>query len=527
MRVYAATERECRTQYESIQQDDKYQGYKLPRYPRLFRLYDVASTIILGWVFLKYLVPSPFAQVGKLFYSTFVSDYPIMASHCYVFGRFVIHHTVPEESFGCLVAFLHLTWRLAQRMLDKPRLLNVLLFLLQPEVDIRCFLDKLNSSGACEQKITPLSGKLTAPGSTSSRPYGANRLTHLTDRDLFLCHILCHKITYPGLILYKLRPNRTLEARRKLAQWLSSTTLMATLTFGLLAVIIGAYFASAVLFNQYRYLSAYPDCDLQLTVLFRQGNLTAWSTRLSSHKLATLTFDVFETSILLIDSGLALMYLQLFDIYLNWDLLLYWTHLDKKIRRLLVHSTQMHHQICEGNSMMVSVSSLHQEYNLEIYQLQAELAEFFRQINEVDLLVSDVISHSLLVWLSAFGWGSFRAVQLYATNANGGGLNAMIALMFVFLTYSVASMSILSLQRRCRSSYASLCSLIAYDQSNHKRQFMEIINFYTTKNRTCYTLFHQYPFSTAIFVSVLGWSVTGYLIIDNFSSHHRHSAGGF
>lgn len=541
LRIYSASEKEYRTQFESIEPDNKYQGFRLPRHPWVFRVYNYLSNVIVCWVFFKYFVPAPFAQVGKLFYSTFIGDnLQVLASHCYVFGRFVIYERISEESFGCLLASFHLSWRLTEWLLDRSGLLNVVVFLLQPEVDIRRFLHRLNSSTAYGRRntlvVSSITGKITSV-SIHSTLYVSNSSTHLTDHDLFLCHILCYKVNYPGLVVYRLRPNRTLEAHRRLVRWFSSATLWATLGFGLLALPITSYLIFIVHFNRLRYQNSYPNCNVQLSNPFQQQtDSSLWSTSLGSHHLASLAFDWLETSILWVDSGLALIYLLTFVYFLNRDLLIYWGHLDCKIRRMLLETRQKyailnHHRhfgsgdTTDNSTMIMFGSFLSEEFELEVYQLQAELADFFRQINGVDLLLSDIFSHSLVIWLTTFGLCCSWAVEMYSNSGDAVGVFLLLACLFAFLGFSAAAISLLSLQRNCRLSYPRLCSLMAYDQSRYKRQFIEIINFYTNKNRTCYTLFHLYPFSSATFISIIGWSLTGYLVLDNFNHRRRARAG--
>lgn len=547
LRIYEPTEREYRQKYAPIERDYHYKGFKLPKYPKLFRVYNVSSNILMGWIFFKYLTPRPFAELGKLLYSTFIDEGPELPAHCYVFGRIVIHYQIAEELFGFMLASFHLSWRLAQWMLDRPHLLNVVVFLLQPEADIRRFLAKFNSSASYARQTAPI-GSTGEPDVSLTKFYGQanNGKAQLSSHELFLRNVLCCKITYAaemdeckrhqhhhrhtGRILYRLRPNRTPEAHRKLVQWLSNTTTLSVLGLLSLAFIIASYMTFIILFNRFRYQSAYPDCDQQVARAYRDGTLPRWSTHFGSHHLATLTFDGFENFILWWESGLSLLFLLMFSNYLNQDLLIYWTHLNVKIRRMLAESRQLycvsnyHHRLAyrdeDSNSMIVFVTSLTEEVQQEIYHLQAELGDFFRQINEVDQLISDIISHALVIWLTCFGAFSNKGAEMYSANGNTGyGLVLQGTLLAAFSGFSATSISLLSLQRRCKLSYRSLCSLMAYDQSRYKAHFTEIIKFYTTRNHTCYTLFHQYPFSSATFVSIIGWSITGFLVLDNIS--HR------
>lgn len=508
LRTYKPFERQYRLQFQSKLSKDNNKNedhfsWTFPPFRRIYTVYNVISNILLSWVFLKYLSPGLFADLGRLLATMIGMDATMADENCYVYGRFVLHFELPTESVGCMLASLHLTWRLAQEILYRPSVLDVLLFAMQPEDKVEVFIEKLK--GNCKQE--------------------------LSEYEHFLRHIMCHKVTYhkaegekQARIIYRLRPNRTLTARKSLVHKLAQINTRGLVIFIILVVSFTCYIASAVFFNQRRYPSAYPNCDVQLTSrMLKEDNFTTWSVpQLAArpHYVTTVLFDSIENAIVWVDSGLAMVGSYVFMIFLNNDLFAYWTHLRHQINELDAESK--HTSIClrelaadspERSRMLLSITT-------KVHDLQQELCDFFHQINQVDSIISDIITYGLFIWLGAFGCATFEVVAFYSSDHNSSPVIVVTGILtFAFVCNSAVAATLLSLQRSCKLSYTKICSIMAHNQTSRKRHFMRILDFYTQGNRTCYTLFQLFPYSSSNFASSIVWSATCFLVVD--SIFHR------
>lgn len=533
LRVYMPTKRQYERQFEEQARHNQPDGrhvhiknhhhhtrnhptikWRFPEFPLIFRLYNIASNVLLSWVFFKYLFPGWFVEPGRLIAHLIGLNSSTEDPNCYVYGRLVLHYEISLEIFGFLMASFHLLWRLIQQSLNRPFDLEVVLFLMQPRENIKRFTKRIESTTCTEDELE-------------------------NNYERFLCHIMCYKVTFveqnkahgsSQRVLYRLRSNRTLKARQRLVDSLVDMTISSAMVLTMLTVPIAVYIGIIILFNRYRYMNAYPNCDTQSLRLYHEGHLSRWSLPWlgSRHYMTTVLFDGLENAVVWFESGLILICVLVFSTYLNSDLVTHWTHLNVDIQQLLNKSRQSHHSRWEQDddlhlnlhrpSQQATTNEQDNQDNNEqqIYYLQAALVDFFHEINKLDLFISDVITFCQLVGISGLGCTTLQSAEVYLESRNTDF--AIVGISFnsaVFLGYAWMSISLLSLQQYCRWSYPSLCSLMANDQARYKRHFMRILDFYTSRERTCYTLFQQVPFSSNNFASVIGWSVSCFLIADS------------
>lgn len=510
-----------------------------PSYPRIFWAYNLVCDLLLAWVMLKFLVPGAFEGLGRHYYAWFIGGDWAQASalrpECLVFGRFFLHYEQPIEVFGFEFVCFHVGWRLGQLALERSHPLDLVLFVMQPRDRIERFIKKLHGGG----------GGGVVGGGGGQQSCTTTFYRSLSQYERFLAGVMCFRVTYGRdycsalerpRVLYRLRPNRTLQAHGRLVQRLADMTIRALYIMSALTIIFTLYIACSILFNQWRYLNVYPGCDPHLERLRSEGRLERWSVAQFGrrHFVATLLFDGLENGVIWVHSGLVFVSCLLFALYLNADLLAQWHSLRHRLQALLADSGGSggaggvpQPSLPRRGSLMVAGGPHRHSHSHShshglppvadqlVYEFQAELCDFFHQITRVDEFTSDVITYGLCLWLVCYGSASYQSVNLYLStgDANFGMVIVMFASLVLF-TLTLVSVSLLTLQRRCHCSYTAICSLVAHYQSRHKGQLTRIGDFYTMQNRTCYTLFRMFPFSSSAFLSIMGWYVSCILVLD-------------
>lgn len=539
LRVYLPTKRHFERQYNNSKStrpsnDDTHTDIvKFPDYPWLCSLYTITSNVLLTWVVVKYLVPGLFQGLFHR-WRDYISLSIINNYHCFMLGDFVIHYEQSDKLFGFYFATCHLLWRLTQHHLDRPYSLDVLLFLLQPKDDIRRFIAKLEAANESIERAIRRQRRLLPPYSSQVRPHlgGLSYWDQLSRQESLLLNIMCYQVILindqfderfhsqcsfkkPPIVLYKLRANRTLEARQRLINVMATITLQGFLILSVVVFVFAVYIGAVVIFNQARYYNNFPGCDAEFSKQFEAGQIKQWSLPpVSVHRVAAIIGDALENSLVWGESGIIALFALTFTGFLNQDLLFCWQHLEQKIQSYSRDIRQIYLVRHKLHSTQLTYS--HHPFSEQIYELQAQLRDFFHQIQRVDLLVSDVITYALLIWLSGFGLISYRAAKVWKSSGSSEDIIVYVVVaVSAFVGYSVVSLGLLSLQRRCRCSHQAVCSMMAYDQSRYRKHFGELIMFYTDKNRACYTWFQQVPFSSANCFSVVGWSFTAFLVLDN------------
>lgn len=507
------------------EQSWQWRGY--PKLPRAIDLYDRLSNSYMLFVVLRNNFPGPFLKLIKLFPLT-------LPAHCYLVGRFVLFDSIHEIS-GSLFSAFHLCWRLSQWYLDRPYNLNLINFFLISDHDTRRFLEMIKRKKKMAEDW---------------------RQPETSQKALVVRQIMCYQVVRESGRVFRLRPNRSFESRQDLCKAIVSTTLMVSLSFGLAALGITTYILLTILLDR-RYVKVYPNCDPHLQVLEVAGELADWSITPWGHHLVSGLIDGAENIIVWVDSGLAISFTWAFVYILNYDLMLYWRHLHSRLETLLARirtesgpwlvSTRLrgsnlaHYEdkssldflrdisldvkmkfrhSAQSADLMAVWPRLHNWQALEleeqVEEVQALLCDFFRQIGAVDLIISDILTAAITIWLTTFAiYGRFSAG--YYTNRRQGcrlPLLIMALQLITFFGVSSATASLLGLNRCCMRSYQVICSIMALDRSRRRRRFLRILDFYTKNKRPFYTLFQQYPFKATTFISILGWSISCFLIFD-------------
>lgn len=179
--------------------------------------------------------------------------------------------------------------------------------------------------------------------------------------------------------------------------------------------------------------------------------------------------------------------------------------------------------IIDGNYSKRNPPHLHRAYiatrdvENNVLEIQAEIDDFFKQIRNVDLFISDVISGCVFIWLLTF------LITTYISISKMAGYAPMFLRLYElsgFAIFSLTNMFLLSMHRKIMSTHRSIVSLMALDQSRHKRRFMKIMDFWTGPNRGAYTLFHRIPFKTSTYLKIIGWTLSTLFVMENLYRGH-------
>lgn len=519
---------------------------------RMYSWYKLYSRISTGYI----IYATARTTLSKPL-EALISLYDPEKPHCYLPGVFVLPLHLPlSGTLGYIFALCHITWRLIQASLGRPLRLTMLFYMLQSESSIERHL------------------RLFGHEHTDARLKNLCLEGRLTQLDLFLHKILYYTVRHKTKIVYKLRPNRSLESRRQIYYTVAKCTILC---FCIVFILFWIFFLPIArdMFTSFGYTRRYPNCDPQVDRLASEGKLSMLSlVATSPYWILTFIFDFAENFILWIDSALAIYFNLPFAYQLNKDIIIYWRHLHDTLDRLsskleLDHALKKFHpptselmiknpygnhrddgdhnrvvqadterkfepiiveakrqskyrgsigSFSNGQYGSRSNDNRYQLYTecktreAEILEIQAEVNDFFRQIEMVDTYVSDVISASIVIWLFSYAIITYISLVKVA-----GYVPIFLRLSEVcgFILFTISTMFLISLHRKTMSSYRCIVSLMALDQSEHKRRFLGILEFYTGKNRAAYTVFHRTPFLATTYLSIIGWSLSSLFIVEN------------
>lgn len=456
------------------------------------------STVWLIFCLIKCTLPVLLTKPIELLFGSKLR----LPAQCYLLGRFVVGVNAGSEVAGAGLSSSLLAWRFFQHHLMRPYVLSSVMFMLHTDRDISKFhkLMKKIEQG----KREPHCGE--APD---------GHYEYLRDQ------IMCYKVIKKGSIFYRLRPNRTLEAKQDLNKLLVTFSMLCITSTSLVALIFVAQFSATVLSDKF-YLDRYPGCSPG-----HQFDGT-WSTTFTWHRCIALVFDMVENMIVWGDGAGALLASLSLDLLINFDLLVYWHYLDNKLRATfqqvlehreqfgtrdkLLHRSSIALTPVEYHSYLLSTGKL----NESILELQAELVDLFAEYKRADMFASDINTASVGVWLQSVAVMGTMAINNYLIHHRVSSQTILFALIqlgsFIILTFATSYM--LRMQQNCLKSYTIICSLMAYDQSPYRLNFRRLIDLYTVKQRHHYTILQHIPYSRAKFLSIVVWSMSIFLVCD-------------
>jgi hypothetical protein len=561
-----------------------------------------------------------------------------LPGHCLLMGRLFTHQLITDRS-SMMLALFHLIWRSIQRFARRDYQLNLFYFLLHTDADIDRFYRLLAADREHRPEYSaPLSSVMWLPPNDDDRepdepsdPDNDRRWTEQTGRLSFamlvaskscpslapapsrriksgwrpnavdfnerlLRHAMCYQVHYGHKLYYRLRPNRSAEARRLLAKRVSVSFLVNTGILAALTMYFSFYVSVAVLSDE-RYAATYPGCSGQPD---RPGVPVAALHRVAMqwHQLVSACVDMLENIIIWFDCGMSAVYVPTLAYLLNCDILTYLcklnaqleqllerTRLRESIRRALLRSRSLGDASCleaaglqSGETMFYELenelaqmgqvqrdttsgrptgrrqqppagrlersnrccgalaagervdwspiwaqfNALGDQLELEINEIQCQIYDFFHEVKRVDLLISDILSLSIFIWLTCCAGVGYNCLI-----DAGASIPTQIGSLLVlgFIAWAAATYFLLELHRNCLKTYNILCSLMAHDRSKQKRRFIKILDFFTHMNRTTYTLLQSYPYRPTTFITIIGWSVSCFALAFTLLGQKRLYGG--
>lgn len=472
-----------------------------PMWPGL-HWYRLLNSIWMVSVVIKYSYPRVLTWPIEFLFGT---ERP----ECYLMGRFIINDDVGNLT-AIFFALYHLAWRSVQLFANNPLMLGVLYFLILDERDIQSYYHLF--SALEEDKL--LANARPEASTSINNCRGVKRVeveTTSTDtdrREQFMHDVMSCHIVYRTGTFYKLRPNRTMEASKRLRRYLSAITMIGLTIFLSLSVII-LLMSWNNIWSDKRYLKDYINCDLELKRLNDTGQLDSWSMHYTGHHMLAISVDLWENFILWSESGLAAFSVS-FSLLLNEDLLIYWRYLDEKIKQTLNQVVERHHTNLMRIPQLKGFDD--DQHDQLIYELQIEILDMIRQIERSDQIITDFSWMTITVWFSLFGFSTYS----WRTHLENLPISLHLMLFAVLVGVTNMSYALLSLHRKCLKTYPNICSLMAYDSSRYKKNFVEIIDCYDRK-RTCFTMCRCYPMTTTTYLTMIGYSFSFYFILGSMS----------
>lgn len=534
-------------------------------------------------------------QLSKLV-SLFSKPLMNLNGNCLLMGRTVVHPAIRETS-ACIFALFHLCWRANQKIADRRFKLTMHDFLLHSEADTRR-LGRLIEHERRPEYVRfigrPPAGPARwwsndnkTPHESSSGIIKLDRKTSVWEHlelaradkrsfkqqvsvasldERYIRYAMCYEVIFNGRLYYRIRPNRTPEAREKLLHHLANSYIITTLVLSML-ILTGTTYVTMLVLTDRRYLGTYPGCTKWLEDYAAKHGLPFFSITVTVHRSIAFIIEGIENLVVWLDCGYSMIYGPTYCYLLNCDLLLYWSSLHAKlelfvdkIRRRnfshgVLHQSQLpwadncssQSESCQdehlspaslrinisqppvrcnndeldqmGSTWLPNRAQMHkfdEQLEAEIVELMFELYDFFHEVGRVDLLVSDVLTALMLCWLSFCAMVGYE----FITTESQSVPPIVILVLFVGVTVvTTATYFLITLRRRCFRTYQVLCSLIALNQSGSKKRLLKLMDFFTQINRTTYTLAHSHPYKPTTFITIAGYTASCLLIAITLFDH--------
>lgn len=496
------------------------------------RCYNCISNSWMVYVVVRTLFRDQLVRLADLTLGPLLN----MRGNCLLMGRIVFHQAISEMSI-MLFPLYHLSWRLKQALADKHFKLTMFNFLMHSDADIERFHQIFDDEQ--ELKLARIGQSSTGTrrrhGSESPKPLVGCAL-EINKR--YIRHAMCYQVHDGERVYIRLRPNRTPEARSQLFEQIARSFIIITVVF-IIIIAIGASYIALVLLSDRLYVATYPGCFEELDDLVAKNELPFLSITLEGHHLFSFIIDCIENAIVWVDCVTAMLYGPTFCYLLNYDLLLYWSSLQARLESLLIRVRRKNlstsHFAAKWWSIELSSKTRRRylgqtsrpdkdqlELESEINELQFEVFDFFREVGRVDVLVSDVLTHSIIIWLSCCLMIGIN----FHVNSHGVSSIPFVVKCLLSIGFTVvitASHFLLTLRRRCLRTYKSLCSLMANYQGNEKKELLKLMDFFNQQNRITYTLAHHFPYQPTTFITILGYTVSCFLIAINFVTRNKRN----
>ena len=294
--------------------------------PYVWKTYDRFSTLWLVFSLFRSVFHELYLQLLE------VINFTPLASHCLDMAKIVIYR--PGDRFlTSMLAFVVLGWRLYQRFYNSYSL-TIVHQLLEDERRISKFITRYFKSS----------------GEEVNRKIGIGS-KQIPAYDRTLRELMCYK-NFNGLneneseTIWRLRPNRTLEARKNLIVWIVRFAHVKAVLFFLTAMVPFVLWLLAHILPDIHYVQSYPDCDPELEKLYNENGLALLSFKASPHRLISLVLDLLQAFVLWFDAFSAIFTTNNICFTLEKDLVIYWKEIEKKISLSLELARTLHEKYC-------------------------------------------------------------------------------------------------------------------------------------------------------------------------------------
>lgn len=554
--------------------------WKWTGFPRMWEsiiYYELVSLILFLYCLIKYTAP----QIVYFLLDFIIAEYHI-PHHCYLLGRFVCNNRVNQES-RIFITALQLAWRAWQ--FRRPHNLSALYFLLTDPDDHHRYYRALNlqesnlrAFAECHGQQFPSSADIThqqkreddsSDQELSENFYPTSDLkgnAHKSDQ--FFHDFMAYKVIMRDRVIYRIRPNRTQEAYKILTRFVKLVILVTASGFVINSLYICWLFIQNIYYDE-GYVLNYPGCspelELKLAKDRNHSKTTTQSTTWTAHRVVVFPFDLVENLILWFETLINFAFGIQIGLILNYDLLLYWRHLHKKIKQIkyqaegdyyesLEHQFQVTGSDRYGStrvqsyaqrtkrrdlSYLIDTSNKRNEEqsfrfrgnrrthlssssvgtrDFERLELNSQIGDFFQQIQRVDTLISDGIACTLGTWFVLFPVIIYRSQIESQLSSQDSNMVYVVLSLTTALFVSIFS-TVLTLHRQCMKTYIVLCSLIAHDCHKTKESSLAILDYFISK-KTCYTIFGTFRIVPTTCISLVGWSFSCFFVITGLLRRH-------
>lgn len=340
-----------------------------------------------------------------------------------------------------------------------------------------------------------------------------------------------------------LRPNRTPAAKKLLFDRIDEIFRWSSVSATAVLVVMTAAVLSSVIDEQ-REISMAPQC----------GHQTAeWT-------ISLRTVGSYLLTMFYIAEGLpAFLYQSGLNSTILFDLNVYWQHIQLRIERLRLqlsysnnirnnknnnytsnenfyHNRSLKEPLglyrrgrgpkTQFASKRRSISEADERIIVEVAKLHASLKDFFEQVHRTDAFESFLVTLSMTIW---FGSNAiFTATGVQFDNSNRYSKSIRIIQFGIFCLIWQLNMPILAFKARVESTYASLCSVMALDQTKclpiknnlPQTKWIGVMSYYTHGARYSFTLFGAHIYSRLTFLTFISYTITLVFLLEGFRIQH-------
>lgn len=374
---------------------------------------------------------------------------------------------------------------------------------------------------------------------------------------------------------YKLRPNRSWESLHELRGRLANCTLYLASFLSTIGLAVSLNISYNI-FRDKSYLQTYVNCNSHLADLEAKGELGQWSFTLDKHRCLALIGDIVENVILWLDAALSALSAYILVYICNHDMLMYgqsitlvlaqWIEdLDERVtwetmelsfcavgtpldldsptrtdcNRWSSLAAAESKQLCislpqakpsgqrEDRSLASSARVASEKCcpltcdDAIVHELTHELHDFFDQVRRNDALVSQILTTTLIAWLTGAA-GYYYSFEKTPANKAVPPFYVHGTSVLGYFCLSVVSHYLLTLNRKCKQLYSQSFSLMARTRSGRRHELLKMLRYFVDRRGATYTLFHSVPYTTTKFLAINGWTFTVLAIL--FSNSREHLA---